>query len=182
MARKADHPLAGTRILLLDKPGNIQSVYQPYKAITNSYYDLFACLPPLLPDGPIGILGLGAGTAARIIHHFWPQIDLNGWELDPAGVMVARRFFNLYELEESGTSLHRKRVSAFDALNRQCNEVDGDDAANCEENGSLNSGTVQTSHSIFCNVYVSQMKLLEIVCHLLKLDHEIACMFVLYTS
>ena len=157
MARKADHPLAGTKILLLDKPGNIQSVYQPYKAITNSYYDLFACLPALLPDGPIGILGLGAGTAARIIHHFWPQIDLHGWELDPAVVMVARQFFNLSELEEGGISLQRKRVSAFGAINRQCNENDDDDAANCEENGNLNSGTVQTSHSVFCNMYVSQM-------------------------
>lgn len=158
MARKADHPLAGTKILLLDKPGNIQSVYQPYKAITNSYYDLFACLPALLPDGPIGILGLGAGTAARIIHHFWPQIDLHGWELDPAVVMVARQFFNLSELEEGGISMQRKRVSAFGAINPQCNEdADDDDAANCEENGNLNSGTVQTSHSVFCNTYVSQM-------------------------
>ena len=105
----------------------------------------------------MGTLGHGAGTAARIIHHFWPEIDLHGWELDPGGVMVARQFFNLSEREEGGISLQRKRVSAFGALNRQCNEVDDDDAANCEENGSLNSGTVQTSHSIFCNIYVSQM-------------------------
>lgn len=168
MARKADHPLAGARILLLDKPGNIQSVYQPYKAITNSYYDLFACLPALLPHGPIGILGLGAGTAARIIHYFWPQIDLHGWELDPAVVMVARQFFNLSEVEEGGMSLQRERVSAFGAIHPQCNEDDIADDANCEENGSLDSGTVQTSHSIS---YVSRCSYWEIVCHLMKCSH-----------
>ncbi|CAM6034050.1 unnamed protein product [Sphagnum compactum] len=101
VARRAQHPLAGARILLLDKPGNIQSVYFPQKVLTDSYYDVFATLPPLLPEGgPVGILGLGAGTAARILRHFWPAMDIHGWELDPAVIMVARQFFNLSELEE----------------------------------------------------------------------------------
>jgi len=101
VARRAQHPLAGARILLLDKPGNIQSVYLPQKVLTDSYYDVFATLPPLLPKGgPIGILGLGAGTAARILRHFWPAMDIHGWELDPAVIMVARQFFNMSELEE----------------------------------------------------------------------------------
>jgi hypothetical protein len=65
VARRAQHPLAGAQILLLDKPGNIQSVCFPQKALTDSYYDVFTTLPPLLPEGgPVGNLRLGAGTAA----------------------------------------------------------------------------------------------------------------------
>jgi hypothetical protein len=64
VARGAQHPLAGAQILLLDKPGNIQRVCFPQKVLTDSYYDVFTTLPPLLPeDGPVGNLRLGAGTA-----------------------------------------------------------------------------------------------------------------------
>ena len=112
VSRRADHALAGCRLLLLDRPGNIQSVYNPYKVVTDSYYDILATLPPLLPDGPVGVLGLGAGTAARIIHYFWPHVELHGWELDPSVVMVARQFFDLSELEE-GKRLDR-RASVFE--------------------------------------------------------------------
>lgn len=115
VARGADHALAGCRLLLLDRPGNIQSMYNPYKVITESYYDVFATLPPLLPDGPVGILGLGAGTAARIVHYFWPHLALHGWELDPSVVMVARQFFDLSELEE-GKCLDR-RACVFESEN-----------------------------------------------------------------
>lgn len=112
VSRRADDALAGCKLLLLDRPGNIQSVYNPYKVMTDSYYDVFATLPPLLPGGPVGILGLGAGTAARIILHFWPHVELHGWELDPSVVMVARQFFGLSELEE-GKRLDR-RASVFE--------------------------------------------------------------------
>ncbi|KAJ7524829.1 hypothetical protein O6H91_17G023800 [Diphasiastrum complanatum] len=53
LSRGADHPLAGARVLLLDRPGNIQSVYDPYKILTNAYYDVLASLPPILPQGPL---------------------------------------------------------------------------------------------------------------------------------
>ncbi|CAM6047445.1 unnamed protein product [Sphagnum compactum] len=57
VARRAQHPLAGAQILLLDKPGNIQSVCFPQKALTGSYYDVFTTLLPLLPEGgPVGNL------------------------------------------------------------------------------------------------------------------------------
>eukprot|EP00850_Spirogloea_muscicola_P021921 SM000268S09737 [mRNA] locus=s268:77935:83347:+ [translate_table: standard] len=88
-------------------------------AWTASYYDLFATLPPLLPgswvaallvggtdtetsafaEGPIAILGLGAGTGARVIQNEWPEVDMHAWELDPEVVAVARRHFDLGDLE-----------------------------------------------------------------------------------
>ncbi|CAM6126494.1 unnamed protein product [Calypogeia fissa] len=99
VSRTADSVLAGARVLLLDKPGNVHSIYQRYKVLTDSYYDIMAALPAIIPEGPIGILGLGAGTAARLIHHFWAEIDMHGWELDPGVIQAARKFFDLEELE-----------------------------------------------------------------------------------
>lgn len=104
VARRADHPLAGARLLLLDKPGNIHSIYFKYRVLTDSYYDVFGALPPLLPEGPLALLGLGAGTAARILLYFWPSLEIHGWELDAAVINVARQYFDLSELERGSTS------------------------------------------------------------------------------
>lgn len=105
IAREANHSLAGARILLLDDPGNIHSVYYQHKVLTNSYYDEFATLVPLLPDGPVGFLGLGAGAAAHVLHHFFPTVDMHGWELDQEIITTARTFFHLSKLEEGGEGL-----------------------------------------------------------------------------
>ncbi|BBM97878.1 hypothetical protein MPTK1_1g09100 [Marchantia polymorpha subsp. ruderalis] len=99
VAKTSDHPMAGARVLLLDKFGNVHSLYHEYRLLTDSYYDVFPTLPAIIPDGPIGIFGLAAGTAARLIHYFWPDRDIYGWELDPAVVYVARKYFSLEELE-----------------------------------------------------------------------------------
>ncbi|KAG6554542.1 hypothetical protein Mapa_003921 [Marchantia paleacea] len=99
VAKTSDHPMAGARVLLLDKFGNVHSLYHEYRLLTDSYYDVFPTLPPIIPDGPIGIFGLAAGTAARLIHYFWPDRDTYGWELDPAVVYIARKYFSLEELE-----------------------------------------------------------------------------------
>ncbi|KAG2238441.1 hypothetical protein Bca52824_092321 [Brassica carinata] len=49
---------------------------------TDSYWDEFASLPPIVPDGPIAIYGLGGGTAARLILELYPSTQLEGWEID----------------------------------------------------------------------------------------------------
>ncbi|KAL8041923.1 hypothetical protein ABFX02_09G016200 [Erythranthe guttata] len=99
VSRAADHPLAGSRLLLLDAPGNIHSISFLFKTLTNAYYDVFATLPPILPPGPVGILGFGAGSAAKIILELHPQTAVHGWELDPSVVAVAREYFGLEKLE-----------------------------------------------------------------------------------
>ncbi|KAE8804340.1 putative polyamine aminopropyl transferase [Hordeum vulgare] len=101
--RAAGHPLAGARLLLLDGPGNIHSVSfprRPYRPLTSTYFDAFATLPPLLPRPPLAVLGFGAGSAARALLHFYPDISVHGWELDPSVIAVARDFFSLAELEK----------------------------------------------------------------------------------
>ena len=99
VSRRADHPFAGSRLLLLDVPGNIHSISYIFKNLTNTYFDVFATLPPILPPGPLAILGFGAGTAARSILELYPQGVVHGWEIDPTVVAVAREYFGLSKLK-----------------------------------------------------------------------------------
>ncbi|KAK2989734.1 hypothetical protein RJ640_030227 [Escallonia rubra] len=125
VARKADHPLAGSRLLLLDAPGNIHSIYFPLKSHTDTYFDVFGTLPPILPPGPLGILGFGAGSAARLILELYPQGVVHGWELDPAVISVAREYFGLSRLEKqypdrlfiyTGNALNASMKNGFSGL------------------------------------------------------------------
>ncbi|CAM0910865.1 unnamed protein product [Alopecurus aequalis] len=112
--RAAGHPLAGARLLLLDGPGNIHSVSFPRCPLTQTYLDVFAALPPLLPRPSIAVLGFGAGSAARALLHFYPDLSVHGWELDPFVIAVARDFFGLDKLEKSHAD--RLVVHVGDAL------------------------------------------------------------------
>ncbi|CAN0878031.1 Probable polyamine aminopropyl transferase [Linum grandiflorum] len=113
VARKADHPLAGSRLLLLDAPGNIHSMSYRFTddSLTDAYYDVFATLPPILPQSgaPIALLGFGAGSAARLILETYPDVTIHGWELDPSVIDVAREFFGLKKVEFQ----HKERLSIF---------------------------------------------------------------------
>ena len=53
------------------------------------------------------VLGFGAGSAARALLHFHPDLSVHGWELDPAILAVARDFFSLAELKKD----HAARLS-----------------------------------------------------------------------
>ena len=100
VSRKADHPFAGSRLLLLDGPGNIHSISFLLKSLTDTYFDVLATLPAVLPPGPLGILGFGAGSAARLILETYPQGVVHGWELDPSVIEVGREYFGLSKLEK----------------------------------------------------------------------------------
>nr|XP_010940133.1 uncharacterized protein LOC105058784 [Elaeis guineensis] len=115
VSRRADHPLAGSRLLLLDNPGNIHSISFLFKCLTSTYFDIFATLPPILPPGPIAILGFGAGSAARLILHLYPETEIHGYELDPSVIAVAREFFSLTKLEKQNQD--RLFIYVDDALN-----------------------------------------------------------------
>ncbi|XP_058728632.1 uncharacterized protein LOC131600492 [Vicia villosa] len=99
VSRKADHPFRGSRLLLLDNPGNIHSISFLFKPLTNTYFDVFATIPPIIPNGPIALLGFGAGSTARILLDLYPDTIIHGWELDPSVIEVAREYFNLSKIE-----------------------------------------------------------------------------------
>ncbi|XP_024970531.1 uncharacterized protein LOC112509679 [Cynara cardunculus var. scolymus] len=125
VSRKSDHPFAGSRLLLLDAPGNIHSISFLLKLLTGTYFDVFATFPPILPPGPLGILGFGAGSAAKLILELYPQGVVHGWELDPAVIAVGREFFGLSKLERQfpdrlfiyvGNALSANMDSGFSGL------------------------------------------------------------------
>ncbi|KAL0022081.1 hypothetical protein WJX79_004526 [Trebouxia sp. C0005] len=99
--------VAGATALILDASGSIHSLYRENTPITGSYWDIGSLLPGLVPDGPIGILGLASplhpdAQWPHLMNHFWPGVKMEGWELDPKIYPVARDHMGLQQLEDSG--------------------------------------------------------------------------------
>ncbi|KAF8087377.1 hypothetical protein N665_0588s0044 [Sinapis alba] len=106
-----------SRYLLLDSTKNAHSVINKGgENWTGSYWDEFASLPPIVPDGPIAIYGLGGGTAARLILELWPSVQLEGWEIDDILIEKAREYMGLSELEKPTSKGGSLRVLIDDAL------------------------------------------------------------------
>ncbi|XP_068635968.1 uncharacterized protein [Aristolochia californica] len=93
-----DSPKA--RYLLLDSTNNVHSIYNKVEKWTDSYWDEFACLPAVIPQGPVALLGLGGGTAAHLLLGLWPSLQLEGWEIDRILVDQAREYLELSALEQ----------------------------------------------------------------------------------
>ncbi|CAI0546155.1 unnamed protein product [Linum tenue] len=109
-----DTPTA--RVLLLDSTHSVHSVLQKGQKWTDSYWDEFASLPPIVPEGPISILGLGGGTAAHLMLDLWPSLELEGWEIDDILIHKARVYFGLSDLEKHTPAGGRLHVRIGDAL------------------------------------------------------------------
>ncbi|KAF3494379.1 hypothetical protein DY000_02054848 [Brassica cretica] len=105
------------RYLLLDSTKKTHSVINKGgENWTDSYWDEFASLPPIVPDGPIAIYGLGGGTAARLILELYPSTQLEGWEIDDILIEKAREYMELSELEKLTSKGGSLRVLIDDAL------------------------------------------------------------------
>ncbi|KAL8477899.1 hypothetical protein ACS0TY_029982 [Phlomoides rotata] len=89
-----------SRLLLLDSCHNVHSMLNKESKWTGSYWDEFATLPPVVPRGPIAIFGLGGGTAAHLMLHLWPSLQLEGWEIDGILIDKSREYFGLRDLEK----------------------------------------------------------------------------------
>ncbi|XP_066306470.1 uncharacterized protein [Miscanthus floridulus] len=109
-----DSPVA--RYLLLDHNRNIHSILPKTTVWTNSYWDEFVSLPPIVPRGPFALLGLGAGTAAHLMLKFWPWLQLIGWEIDPMIIELSRDYFGMSDLEKATESGGSLSVHIGDAL------------------------------------------------------------------
>ena len=86
---------SGGRELELNEGVVNQSVWRPDTVLTGRYWDLFLMLPPLLPRPPRDMLVIGnaGGTMARAYGRYYPQVSIDGVELDPKLNWVARRYF-----------------------------------------------------------------------------------------
>jgi spermidine synthase len=81
--------------------GTFASWYDPDSPITGSVWDALAAPLLLLPQQArkdVLILGLGGGSAARIVRALAPRARITGVELDPKVVKAARRRFDLDSL------------------------------------------------------------------------------------
>ncbi|KAJ0969962.1 hypothetical protein J5N97_022839 [Dioscorea zingiberensis] len=105
-----------SRVLLLDSTHNIHSLLNKDQKWTGSYWDEFASLPAIVPPGPIGIFGLGGGTAAHLMLQSWPSLHLEGWEIDDILIDIAREYFGLSGLEQSTQAGGSLSVHIGDAL------------------------------------------------------------------
>lgn len=87
-------------LLRLNEGAGIHSVYRPGGGLADGIWDYFLLAPffapaPRHPDDvdSLLILGLAAGTVARLYTEAYGPIPIRGVELDPAIIAVGRRFF-----------------------------------------------------------------------------------------
>jgi len=81
--------------------GTFASWYQPGRTQTGSVWDALAAPLLLLPPAwrrSVLILGLGGGSAARIVRALAPRAEIVGVEFDPEVVRAAREHFDLDEI------------------------------------------------------------------------------------
>jgi spermidine synthase len=81
--------------------GTFASWYEPGTATTGSVWDALVAPLLLLPASRrtrVLILGLGGGSAARIVRALAPSARITGVEFDPEVVRAARRWFDLDRL------------------------------------------------------------------------------------
>ncbi|OMO52501.1 hypothetical protein CCACVL1_29215 [Corchorus capsularis] len=115
---------AKSRMLLLDSTHNVHSVLQKGdEKWTESYWDDFVSLPPIVPEGPIAIYGLGGGTAAHLMLDVWPSLQLEGWEIDEILIDKAREYFGLSNLERCNQAGGRLQVHIDDAFSPIQNDL-----------------------------------------------------------
>ena len=87
----------GERRLFLNEGQAVHSIYRPDTVFTGGEWDMFLTLPPLLGRAPrtAAILGNAGGTTARSYGLVYPEVTIDGVEIDGAVSETARRYFGL---------------------------------------------------------------------------------------
>jgi spermidine synthase len=85
------------RYLVYNDAVGFQTVANKRSVFTGLYYDYYPLLPLLLETPPQSalIIGLGGGIIANQIYYFYPEIDVDGVEIDPKVIEIARTYFAL---------------------------------------------------------------------------------------
>lgn len=86
--------------LVLNEGQAVHSVYDPTTIYTHAYWDdvmLARYFGSGLPPGRVAVIGLAGGTIAREITAIEGPVPIDGVELDPRIVDVARRYFGMNE-------------------------------------------------------------------------------------
>lgn len=85
------------RLLYLNEGYAIHSMWRAHTVLTGGEWDMFLTVPPLTgrPVKQIAVLGNAGGTTARSFGVYYPEIDIDGVEIDPLVNTVAREYFGL---------------------------------------------------------------------------------------
>jgi spermidine synthase len=87
----------GSRVLHLNEGVAIHSVWYPDTVLTGGEWDMFLVVPPLL-DRPVErvlVIGNAGGTTARAYGALYPNVEIDGVEIDPEVSSVGRRYLGL---------------------------------------------------------------------------------------
>ncbi len=87
----------GIRRLYLNEGVAVHSLWREDAVLTGGVWDTFLAVPLLLERAPerLAVLGNAGGTVARAFGEFYPDVEIDGVEIDPAVTDVAYRYFGL---------------------------------------------------------------------------------------
>ncbi|MEK7528722.1 MAG: fused MFS/spermidine synthase [Patescibacteria group bacterium] len=86
----------GTRYMVINDGRGVQSQYREGEVLTGRYWDAVALGPLLNPEiKNMLVLGVAGGTSLRVAHHFYPELIIDGVDVDEAVFDLAKRFFAL---------------------------------------------------------------------------------------
>jgi spermidine synthase len=87
----------GARRLFLNEGIAVHSIWRPNTVLTGGVWDAFLAVPALLDHPPrrAAILGNAGGTIARAFGRFWPDVEIDGVEIDPAVSEAGRRYLGM---------------------------------------------------------------------------------------
>jgi spermidine synthase len=87
----------GSRALRLNEGVAVHSVWYPDSVLTGGEWDMFLLVPPLLerPAEHMLVIGNAGGTIARAYGELYPDVRIDGVEIDPEVSEAARRYMGL---------------------------------------------------------------------------------------
>lgn len=110
------------RYLTYNDAAGFQTVASKASPFTGLYYDYYALLPQLLdhPTRRALIVGLGGGVIANQFHFFHPGVTVDGVEIDPEVIRIAREYFGLAPatrvFDQDGRIFARRAADRYDVV------------------------------------------------------------------
>ena len=114
----------GSRALKLNEGVAVHSVWYPDSVLTGGEWDMFLLVPPLLDRPPERMLVIGnaGGTIARAYGRLYPDVEIDGVEIDPKVSEAGRRFLglgdnpNLRVITDDGRPFLQGTSSRYDVI------------------------------------------------------------------